>query len=472
MGRRTSLRASFQALGMAASMMAAMLVGAMAVLLACDGSGNESRELAPSVAAQPPNVVLIVVDTLRRDRVGVYGAARATTPEIDAFAKDAVLFERAYTTAPWTQPAVASILTGWHPSRHGLLRIGRLPDALDTLPERLKARGYATAAVVSHILLGRHFNFDQGIDDFKVAAALPPHESISGARVSDRAIEALERFAEGDAPFFLLAHYFDPHYQYLAHDGIDFAAERAAGIEGGESIEVLRGLMKAGGAEAIDFVRDLYDEEVRFTDLSIGRLLGALQRLDQYDDSLIVLVADHGEEFLERGWLGHTRTLYDELVRVPLIVRWPGGDAAGSRVEQPVSLVAIAGTVLEVAGVQREEGVASLRRAPGGPVFFEVDFVGDDEANAAKETHKKGVVSDGFKLIVDDASGAAELYDLMRDPAETRDVSTALPARVAALHEMLRAHLAAESARRLDAERVEHSAAEREQLRALGYIEP
>ena len=438
------------------------------------------------VPARAPDVLLVIVDTLRADRVGRSGDAHHTTPALDALASSATRFTRAYATAPWTQPSVASILTGVLPSRHGLTRFAALPEEIETLPERLGEAGYATTGIVSHVLLSRRFGFDQGFARFLVSSAYPVHEAISSAAVTARTEEVLRRAAaagRGRRPFFVMAHYFDPHYVFHAHDEPAWARGPVGRLRGGEDIEALRELAPDLSEAERDFVRSLYDEEVRHTDAAIGRLLRTLEATGLAAGTLLIVTADHGEELFERGWIGHTRTLYEEVVRVPLLVRPPGGVVAGAEVvARPVSLASIAPTVLDFAGVAMTDGerAASLRPLLGGdadpavrgaPVVIEVDFVGEGPANASKTTHAKAIVVGDEKLVRDDRTGALRLYDLAADPGERDDLANARPDRARALDAQLDATLAEARAGASRARVVAPSEAEREELRALGYVE-
>lgn len=472
------LRASDSALG--STLWALGVLTCMLCLAACG-------DATPSTRA--PDVILIVVDTLRVDAVGSYGATRDTTPALDGFADDAVRFDRAYATAPWTQPSVASILTGVLPSRHGLTRIGALPESLETLPERLAAADYVRIGIVSHVLLARRQGFDQGFDRFLVSAALPHHEAISTDAVTDRATEVLRAIAASPAgrrPVFLFIHYFDPHYVYHAHDAYGWSAERQKGqLSGSESIEVLRAMSADMTDTERAYIRALYHEEVRYTDAGIGRLLVSLDAYGLADDTLVIITADHGEELLERGWLGHTRTLHEEVVRVPLLARPPGVRRAGRVHEGPVSLTSITPTVLDYAGLLDEAApergrslrpVLEARASATGTgvddaVVIEVDFVGDDARNAEKNTHAKAIVLGDEKLIRNDETGDVALYDLSSDPGETRDLASERPGRVAALVEMLDTRLAAARSAGHVTPVVAPDAGLREQLRALGYLE-
>ena len=231
--------------------------------------------------------------------------------------------------------------------------------------------------------------------------------------------------------------------------------------------------------EEVGFLRARYEEEVQATDRGIGVLLAELDALGRAGDTLVVFTADHGEEFLAHGWLGHTRTLYQELVRVPLIARGPGVPA-GRVVREPVSLVSLAPTLLEWLGLEhRDRGFHGDSLAPllrgeapersGAVPFTEVDFVGRQRRD--KDAHKKAVTGERWKLIRDDVTGRVELYDLEVDPDELDDVADARPEVVAELLSALELHLAALGAGAAHAEETELSAEELAELSALGYTE-
>lgn len=456
-------------------------------LLACGG------------AREPANLVLVVVDTLRVDHLGVYGSSRDTSPVIDAFAKSGVRFDRAYATAPWTQPSIASILTGLPPETHGAdLLLRSLPDSAYTLAERLRDAGYETGAVVSHYLIGPRFGFQQGFDTFVHGTALGPGR-FSTPGVSARATELLARYAVEKRPFFLFLHYFDPHYSYERHEGVGFAARGGAGrLTGRESVEALRDLDPPPDAGERAFVRDLYDEEVRFTDTGIGTVLRTLSRLALDEKTVVVLVGDHGEEFWDRGWLGHTRTLHEELVRVPLVIRAPG--VAPGVVSQPVSLVDLLPTLLDLLQVRvPERHLAARSFAPRmhaggeaggspGPVYLSTAYrleagsgsegaVADRPGLTGREVlRKRAVVDGGFKLVEDRSSGAVSLYDLNRDPQERHDLLPTSDPELTAVRDRLLRELV-DSYRRYEAARLagaveapEPSPEEARMLHELGYV--
>ncbi len=444
--------------------------GASGALLLAALMGTAASACHP---AEPPlpHVVLIVIDTLRADRLGCYGAERDTSPAIDALAANAIRFDRAYSSAPWTSPAVASILTGLHPSEHGLVKVGNgLPSGAPRLPEILWGHGYATGAVVSHHLLSRQFGFAQGFELWDQSEALG-HAHLSTPGVTRKALQILDEFAAGDRPFFLFVHYFDPHFNYLPHPEFGFSERGAGRLRGSESLQQLSSMTEDMTPEELAFLRNSYDEEIRFTDAGVGVLLDAMRELRLYDDSLIILVGDHGEEFLERTRIGHSATLYDELMRVPLIIRPARYGKAGAVVRQPVSVVSLTPTVLDLIGLgvtggrMRSRPLTHLlegRSAPPEPVFFEVD----------RKVTKTAVVAEPFKLIRDEETGELELYDFVRDAAERDNLVKIHPDTTRKLLTVLDEHLALARRDAFSPGAAEPSQDQVELLRELGYVVP
>jgi arylsulfatase A-like enzyme len=316
---------------------------ALALLLAGSASGC-ARE------ARPPNLVLISIDTLRPDHLGLYGYRRPTSPALDAFARQAVVFERAYSTSNWTLPAHVSMLTGLYPAEHGVLRLDQaIGRGVELLPEALGGLGYRSAAVVSTVpfLTARH-GFARGWQVYDDRTAYPaagaePRRFVSSALVHRRALELLDELA--GSPFFLFLHYFDVHAPYRPPAPYDSMfppappAQRAAGSE-----------LELRAARAMS----RYDGEIRHVDAWLERLFAELDRRGLADSTLVAVTADHGEEFLEHGRRYHRKNLFDATLRVPMIVRFPGGAHAGRRVATPVSLVDLGATLLAAAGSGRD----------------------------------------------------------------------------------------------------------------------
>ncbi len=439
----------------------ALFAGA-ALLLSCTGS-----------PPKPQNVVLIVIDTLRFDHLACYGGERHTSPAIDALASESTRFARAYATAPWTIPSVASILTGRYPSSHGAVQLdSSLPEEAETLADIFRRNEYDTAAVISHMLLARAHGFAQGSRLFGEVFGRDVHNFVSTEKVTDHALGFLQQLAEQERPFFLFVHYFDPHYNYLRHPEYGFAPDSVGRLRGGEDLEELRKIEGDLTPEEYAFLGDIYDEEIRFTDAGVGRLLDRLRQLGLYDQTLIIVTADHGEEFGDHRGLGHSRTLYEEVLRVPLILRLPGGQQNRPVVETPVSLVSIAPTILDLTGIaadslvfQGESLVPLLSASARRPrlVFFEVSF---DEMNA----YKKGILLDGLKIIQDERTGKTELYDVRADPHELLDLTLARPDIVRELLPIVEHQSALARDAGLTPETSPLSEGDVMRLRSLGYI--
>jgi arylsulfatase A-like enzyme len=426
-----------------------------------------------------PNVILIVVDTLRVDHLGSYGYERPTSPNLDRFAESAVRYERAFSQAPWTTPSVGSLLTSRFPTELGTITLRQeLPDRALLVSEVLQQNGYATGAVVSHTLCGSFVNFDQGFDVFDDEEG----QNFRGERlptsvgVTDRALAFAT--AQGRKPYFLWAHYFDPHWDYLAHPEFEFSSPPVPSpsvpsqpssvppiIPTGKWKELLEMLPRLGPAE-IAAVRDLYDSEIAFTDHQVGRLLEGLAALGQLEGAVIVITADHGEEFLDHGGIGHTRTLYDELIHVPLFVRYPDGRRGAAA--DPVALLDIFPTILDVAGIPRPGGLRgrSLVGGDAGTRAGRLVF-----AETSRGERLRSVRSATYKLVHQDGTGREQLFDLLSDPGEQVDVLVRRPGITAYLRRVLdRWHRGAES-RAFTTKKARIDAEQRQRLEALGYVE-
>ncbi len=451
-------------------------VRALAALCCVVGLGACRKE-------RPPNVLLIVVDAWRAERLGVYGAKRPTTPALDTLAAESVVFDRAYAAAPWTKPSVASILTGLYPSGHGLRGIRRkLVGEVASLPTLLGRRGYATAGVVANALLSAKAGFGQGFEVYREDQARGA-AYVSSEGLTEEAIAELDRMAASERPFFLYVHYFDPHADYRRHAGVGFAGAAAGRLHGDEPYaEVLR-LQSTMTPEEVEFVRAEYDEELRHTDDSVGALLAHLRSVGRWADTLVVVTADHGEELHDRGVFGHTRSLYDELVRVPLVIKPPGAVRA-RRVAGPVSLVSIAPTVLDFAGdapgplgLQGRSLVSTLREATAPrleDLLCEVDFLPVEADDPVGQVHKKALIAGDLKLVRDDTTGALELYDLAADPGERTNLAPEDPAAarrlLARLLGLQRAVERSGAAGDPRGREQEFSHEELDRLRSLGYV--
>jgi arylsulfatase A-like enzyme len=447
----------------------------------------------PTLTARSPrNVLLIGIDTLRADHATLSsggGTGRELTPHLAALASRGTRFEAAVSQAPWTMPAFASILTGRYPHEHGAISLaGSLRPEEVTLAEVLREAGWATRAVVSHEYVDRWHGFAQGFERFD-QRNVKGHEAITSSDVTDAAIAELS--AAGSRPLFLFVHYFDPHYEYRDHDGIAFADGYRGWLRDQLHFDNLVKNRQLVGPAELDFVKALYAEEVAFTDREVGRLLGALRAQGLEEDTLVAVVADHGEEFLDHGNFGHTTTLYEELVHVPLVLAGPGV-AVGERFREPVETRALFGTLLDLCGVDyapRSRERSLLRSPDGGAaaMAFSTVWLPDAKPEWGKRFELASLRAGPLKLIRDLTRDERMLFDLARDPREQRDLwkgirsgeidgaddpaaREALRLQVDEMSSLLDAWIEEMASRASGAPRHEMSDAMVQRLRALGYL--
>ena len=420
-----------------------------------------------------PNVILIVVDTLRADHLSCFGYHRPTTPNIDRFAADSVFFTNAIAPAPWTAPSLGSLFTSQYPA---VLGYEDLPSPINkrflTLAEVFKNSGYDTKGIISHVIISSRLNFDQGFDSYDEENARG-HGHVSSPSVTDKAISFLED--QKDGKFFLFLHYFDPHYDFIQHEDYNYYPDYDGPLFSRQPlVEEIRRLAPSLSPEDIDYLRALYDSEISFTDEHLGRLFHKLKEMDLYDDSLIVFTADHGEEFCEREgcWIGHTRTLYQELIHVPLIIKLPG--KAKKRLSQDyVGLIDIMPTIVDYAGLETpddyecEGEIIDLprgKRRNNKAIFSETKRLANLQA----------VIKDGWKLIVNTDNREVKLYNFENDPTEKENKAGTEQANLFAFQDTLREwyrHINQKKNRlKLEKEDADLTSEQVEILRSLGYI--
>ena len=364
-----------------------------------------------------PLVIVYLVDTLRADHTGPYGYARDTTPELDRFAQDAVVFDQAIASASWTKPSVASLLTSLPPGRHRAVQLrDRLDDAVLTLPEMLQAKGYATGAVIANsVIYLKEANFQQGFDYFEGLHGEEgrPSKIVEAAPLVDRALAFLD--ARRGLPTFLYVHTMDPHVPYTPPAPFDrrYEPHPTEGHPGQDP--------RTDYHEPLDRERLIaqYDGEIAYGDHELGRFLRELRARGLYDDALVVFLADHGEEFLDHGQWLHGRSVFDELVRVPLLVKWPGRRGAGQRVAGQVQVVDVLPTVLQSLGLPLPPAEAIV----GRPLLTGATGT-ESEREALSEISHRGIVAFGLRTSADKyvrrfSPESDELYfDLAKDPRE------------------------------------------------------
>lgn len=443
------------------------------------GRRSETPSEEPQVSSSPtsprrPLVMIYLVDTLRADRVGVYGAERPLTPEIDAFASESTLFEQVVAQSPWTRPSSASVLTGLTPWGHGVQTLqDSLPDVAVSLPEILQEAGYRTAAFSTNGHVTPRTGFDQGFDDFYFFTWNPP-----SSQVNEGIVEWLDEVqAEGDdRPLFLYVHTLDPHAPYDPPD--DLRERFAPGLDD-PKIGTLEYMQRAYGETGEERRRlvaalpPLYDAEVAANDRSFGALLDVLRDRGLYEEALVIFVSDHGEEFDEHGFLGHGNNLHGESLNVPLLIRWPGR-WEGVRVPHRAQHVDLLPTILTYLGLGPPEDVdlpgldlarlaaAAETSVPERSLVSHLDY---EERRAAS------VVRGDWKLIEPRSTRSGRwprLYRVSEDPMERLDLHEDRPLRSGWLASWLRA--VDRTSESLEADETELDEETRKSLEALGYF--
>lgn len=452
---------------------------------------------APRVAASsgeaPRRIVLITIDTLRRDALGVYSPERST-PHLDRLAADSMVFEHAYSSAPWTLSAVTGLLTGVSSWTHGVRTLGDSPAAgIPTLAERLNAVGFRTAAFAANYFLTDRSagpTLGRGFEEYRpypldhrpttaALTALGPRfrhalgRDASTDDISDAGLAWLDGYLNDDV--FLWLHYFDPHAPYdppaaYAPEG---PPNPAVGRAFGEDLmRRWRAHQFLPSPGAVEWMRRLYQAETSYVDAAAGRVIDWLKQSGAYEDSMIIVTSDHGEEFYEHGGLDHGHSLFDELLLVPLLLKLPNSERAG-RIERRVSTLATAPTILRFADVDFDaaEMVAGdlAGEMPEGPeaVYAAGIYRGAD---------REAVLFDRWKLIREVDWGRTELYDLEADPEEFTNLAASRPEEVALGVALLgrQASEAAERRERLglgEAQPITFDDNDLKLLKSLGYVQ-
>ena len=350
---------------------------------------------ARAASADGP-IVIFLIDTLRRDRVSVYGSPRSTTPAAESLAREGIVFENAYSICSWTRASVATLFTSRLPAASGALdRKGRLGPSVVTMPQLLHDRGWKTAAFVANTNVSNSTGFSRGFDVFESVRGPSPahHADPRAAEVVDRAVRFLS--SQASPRFLLYVHVMEPHLP------IDLDPEH-------------RSLFGRDRANESDPFLD-YDRAIRQADDQFARIAAALRAKGFWNGATVVYTADHGEEFLEHGGRGHGDTLYEEQIQIPLVVKPPAGRIAPGRRQDLVSLADVLPTLAGLYGLPREAswiGSGLLGPLPERSLYFTEDFE-DNRLYALRKGTKKVVVRLYPELD-------EEVFDLSSDPGEVR----------------------------------------------------
>jgi arylsulfatase A-like enzyme len=325
-----------------------LLAGALALALGCGGAPDPAEPARPSAPKPPrPNVLLISLDTVRADHLGCYGYPKGLTPNLDRFARDAVVFTGCRSQAPWTLPSHMALFTSMLPTDNGVDGLNKvLPGDVPTLAQLLREAGYQTAALVNDGQMKKHWGFGRGFDAWQEFPVDTPAGSCPN--ITARALAWLKG-RPAESPFFLFLHYYDAHDPYSAP--ASYRRKAGTTLTGAEARKLCWHYRTPehdlrDKALLTDLVA-AYDAGIAWLDDELGKLLAVVP-----PGTLVVILSDHGEAFEEHGWTLHGATLYEEEVRVPLIVRWPDGRPGRKVIGESVMLLDVAPTILARCGVR------------------------------------------------------------------------------------------------------------------------
>jgi arylsulfatase A-like enzyme len=425
-----------------------------------------------------PNLILISIDCLRSDHLGTYGYERNTSPNLDRFAEDGVVFETAVSTSSWTLPTHMSMMTGLMPSFHRATKWEKLDRSVPYLPEILADHGYQATGVASWVYVSQVYGFERGFDVYRVL------EDPTARDVIDAAIEQL-RVKKGQNHF-LFMHLLDPHWPYLPpNDFLERFGPRPRDISDLQDL-ILHAEPPPSETERDEIIR-LYDGEIAFTDQELGRFFEELKALGLYDHSLVIVTADHGEAFYEHGHWQHSQTLYEEIIRIPMIVKWPG-DSLKGRIRAQVSQVDVFPSVLQAAGIEppatefvslRELVDAERRVSEERVVMSEVTWRSPNETSmkVSFRTERMKFLATLAGPVGDDLGVSEtrqeELYDLVADPDERTNLAAERSEELASFQGRLRSFIDGARAQRSTrpGQQIELDEELLERLRALGYVD-
>lgn len=406
---------------------------------ASDAVGTADKATgSPSSSHVKPDIILISIDSLRADHVGCYGYERDTTPTIDRLAREGVRIENAVSTTSWTLPAHAAMFTGLYDSAHGVVDVRQsLASRHLTLAELLRDAGYQTAGFFGGPFLHPLFGLDQGFSTYlscmttipddaaeavvREAVQVTSHRDVTGPRTAKRFSAWLP--SADDRPLFVFLHLWDVHYDYIPpQQYVDMFDPDYRGTVNAEQYNTNEMLRPDMPARDLAHIIALYDGEIRFTDDIIKQILDELDAAGRLEQALIVVTSDHGDEFFEHGRKGHQRSLFEEVVRVPLIFRWPGHIDSGNAISDQVRLIDVLPTILSLAGVRQSVAVQGRdvsplltgRSLPAQPALLELLCLG---------LRLRALRTNDYKLIVSGSGRPTALFHLSKDPTEKKNLA-------------------------------------------------
>lgn len=452
---------------------------------------NPVAPFLPTDAVGPGrlNVVLISLDSLRADHLGCYGYDRDTSPRVDRLASEGIRFENAIATSSWTLPTHLTMFTGRYQLSHGVVHDTiTLSPAVPTLGQIMKSVGYSTAGFVSGPYVAGHYGYDRGMDTYVDLSAEYGHRrearsAIVAPAINELALPWIEEHRR--EPFFLFLHYFDIHYDFVPPPPYDtmFDPDYTGTMDGTDFIE-RKDVHRNMDPRDLEHILALYDGEIRFTDDYVGQILDKLDEVGLREKTVVVLVSDHGDEFFEHGNKGHHRTVYQEVLRVPFIVRLPDGRHAGLVSDEPVSLVDVMPTILSAVGIRGPvdlEGLDAVALARGevdarDAVYAEFYDKRGFNVQIARRTKTDKAIQH-FNRITHPKRAPLEYYRIDQDPEELEDLAPEAPPSLDASLERMGTWLDGRWAvngefqrQAAGANRIEIDDETLERLKSLGYV--
>ncbi|MHC4215013.1 MAG: sulfatase [Planctomycetota bacterium] len=473
--------------------------------------GSLATPLAPALwlsgcprwhQVKKPNIIFILIDALRADRTGLYGYNRNTTTTIDAVAKGGVIFDRALSQSPWTQPSIASLFCSRYPSVHKVLNIKlaramrggqaqKMPvftDSFTTLAEVLHDSGYETAGFIANFLMSGYYGFAQGFDLY---SDMPSRNlqaaDVSGDVLNKEVVTWLKR-RRSSRPLFLYVHYMDVHGPYYSRPQFyepffeqveKMPDKRKLSEKQKQDLGYLAKVQAAPIvkrynklAEYLEFWSAFYDAGIREADLHVSELIADLKDSGIWDNSYVIITADHGEELQEHGYWDHGYTLYQTELHVPLIMCLPGGCSAGKRIKTTVRLIDIMPTLLDELGIPDVAGMQghSFKDAISGHQTIQCVPAFSEAVKVAPL--KKSLYFGDWKLIITKDRKTHELYNISDDPMEQKNVFAQNPEQARKLNGLLREQRKQNYRLALKTEAAELSTTREqyEKLKSLGYV--
>jgi len=379
-----------------------------------------------------PNIILITMDTTRRDHLSCYGYQRKTSKNLDNLAKEGVVFKSAISNSSWTYPSHASLMTGMYTISHGAYydlkgsmgimdhAVNRFSDSNKTLAEILRHNGYKTIGIIGGIWLKRQFGLNKGFEIYE--DDVYDLEGLKAEQIHQLVHKYINRSTP--SPFFLFVNYFDPHTPYSAPEPFDSMFSSQSLNEIGFSEKDINKFRKKPDQKDLEIVLGKYDGEIAYMDFYMGKLFDLLKTLGMYDNSWIIVVADHGESFGEHSYMGHGGALYENLIHVPLIMKYPKGWRSDDNIEDRLQLMDIMPTILDrlkipiprtcqgqPIGNVSHKIIAELHRNRGDILSFGKRFDRDLRT-----------IYEGPYKFIGSSDGKNELYDIVADPQENHNI--------------------------------------------------